>query len=38
MGAISFLGLVIAWQMFDRVFPQVFDTATRMFYAGYTFS
>jgi Zn-dependent protease len=38
MGAFSFLGLVIAWQLFDRVFPEVFDISTRMFYAGYTFS
>lgn len=36
MGAFSLLGLIIAWQLFDRVFPQVFDTATRMFYAGYS--
>jgi Zn-dependent protease len=38
VGMYSFLGLVIAWQLFDRVFPQVFDTATRMFYAGYPIS
>jgi len=35
MGAFSIVGLVIAWQLFPRVYPQVFDTATRMFYAGY---
>jgi Zn-dependent protease len=38
VGSVAFLGLVIAWQLFDRVFPQVFDTATRMFYAGYPIS
>jgi len=38
MGAFSFLGLVIAWQLFDRVFPGVFAFCTRLFYAGYTFS
>lgn len=38
MGAFSFLGLVIAWQFFDRAYPQLFDTATRMFYLGYRFS
>ena len=35
MGAFSLLGLIIAWQLFDRVFPEVFNTATQMFYAGY---
>lgn len=35
MGMYSFLGLVIAWQLFDRVFPDVFNAATRMFYVGY---
>ncbi len=38
MGVFSFLGLVIAWQLFDRVFPEVFATSIRLFYAGYTFS
>jgi Zn-dependent protease len=38
MGAFGFLGLIIAWQFFDRAYPQLFDTATRLFYAGYRFS
>lgn len=38
MGALGFLGLIIAWQFFDRAYPQLFDTATRLFYAGYRFS
>jgi len=38
MGVFSFLGLVIAWQFFDRAYPQLFDTATRLFYLGYRFS
>jgi Zn-dependent protease len=38
MGGFSFLGLVIAWQLFDRAYPQLFDTATRLFYAGFRFS
>jgi Zn-dependent protease len=38
MGVFSFLGLVVAWQFFDRAYPQLFDTATRLFYLGYRFS
>jgi len=38
MGAFSFLGLVIAWQIFDRYFPTIFAVALRMFYRGYRFS
>jgi Zn-dependent protease len=38
MGSFSFLGLVIAWQLFDRAYPELFDTATKVFYAGYRFS
>jgi Zn-dependent protease len=38
MGGFSFLGLVIAWQLFDRAYPQLFDTATRLFYIGFRFS
>lgn len=38
MGAFSLLGLVIAWQLFDRAYPQLFDSATRLFYLGYRFS
>jgi Zn-dependent protease len=38
MGAFSFLGLLIAWQFFDRAYPVLFDAATRAFYAGYHLS
>jgi Zn-dependent protease len=38
MGAFSILGLVIAWQFFNYVYPAVFDKATRLFYVGYRFS
>ncbi len=38
MGAFSFLGLVIAWQVFDRYFPAIFSVALHTFYAGYRFS
>lgn len=38
MGVFSLLGLLIAWQFFDRAYPQLFDTATRLFYMGYTLS
>ncbi|HTA47777.1 MAG TPA: site-2 protease family protein [Bryobacteraceae bacterium] len=31
MGAFSFLGLVIAWQVFDRFFPTIFDTGLTVF-------
>jgi len=38
MGAFGFLGLVIAWQFFGRVYPGLFDGATRLFYSGITLS
>jgi len=38
MGVFSFLGLVIAWQFFDRAYPQLFAGATGFFYLGYHFS
>ncbi len=38
MGAFSFLGLVIAWQLFDRVFPTLFAMGIGLFYTGYSFS
>jgi Zn-dependent protease len=38
MGAFSFLGLVIAWQLFDRVYPDLFALGLNAFYAGYRFS
>jgi Zn-dependent protease len=38
MGLFSFVGLVIAWQGFDRIFPTLFAVALHAFYAGYRFS
>jgi len=38
MGAFSILGLVIAWEFFDRAFPTLFAVATDVFYRGYRFS
>ena len=38
MGAFSFLGLVIAWQFFDRLYPDLFAAATNIFYYGYRLS
>ena len=38
MGGFSFLGLVIAWQLFDRAYPDLFNTATNLFYLGYRLS
>lgn len=38
MGGFAILGIVIAWQFFDRVYPDLFATATRLFYVGYSFS
>lgn len=38
MGAFSFLGLVIAWQVFDRLYPTLFALGLTAFYAGYRFS
>jgi Zn-dependent protease len=38
MGVMSFVGLVIAWQVFDRYYPTIFNTALHVFYAGYRFS
>lgn len=38
MGAFSFLGLVIAWQLFDRIYPDLFALGLNAFYAGYRFS
>jgi Zn-dependent protease len=34
MGAFSIIGLLVAWQFLPRVYPQLFDTATRLFYLG----
>jgi Zn-dependent protease len=34
MGSFGFLGLIIAWQFFNYVYPQLFDSATRAFYMG----
>jgi hypothetical protein len=30
----AILGLIVTWQIFDRVFPPVFDWAKRVFYVG----
>jgi Zn-dependent protease len=38
MGGFGLLGIIIAWQLFDRVYPALFDFATRAFYVGYTLS
>jgi Zn-dependent protease len=38
MGGFSLLGLIIAWQLFNRAYPDLFDLATRLFYLGYRFS
>jgi Zn-dependent protease len=34
VGGMAILGLIVAWQIFNRVFPPVFDWATRVFYVG----
>ena len=31
MGAFSIVGLVIAWQLFPRVYPDLFAAAIRLF-------
>jgi Zn-dependent protease len=38
MGGFAFLGLVIAWQLFGRAYPWLFDFATTLFYTGYRLS
>jgi Zn-dependent protease len=38
MGAFSLLGLVVAWQVFDRFYPTLFAFGLDAFYAGYRFS
>jgi Zn-dependent protease len=38
MRGFAIVGLVIAWQVFPRVYPELFDTATRIFYYGYRLS
>lgn len=38
MGAFSLLGVLVAWQLFDRVYPDLFAAATDIFYYGYRFS
>jgi Zn-dependent protease len=37
MGVFSILGLVVAWQLFDRLYPTIFVTGLRLFYRGYRF-
>lgn len=38
MGAFAFVGLVVAWQVFDRIYPTLFSTGIEIFYLGYRFS
>ncbi len=38
MGFFSFIGLVIAWRLFDRIYPDIFALGLSAFYAGYRFS
>lgn len=38
MGMFSFIGLVIAWRLFDRIYPDLFALGLNAFYAGYRFS
>jgi len=38
MGAMGFLGLVLAWQGFNYIYPGLFGTSVRLFYLGYRFS
>ena len=38
MRTFAIIGLVLAWELFNRVFPPVFDAAGRMLYYGYRFS
>ncbi|MDP9052777.1 MAG: site-2 protease family protein [Acidobacteriota bacterium] len=38
LGVFGILGLVIAWQFFNYVYPTLFYVAMRAFYAGYRFS
>ena len=34
----ALLGLVIAWQIFNRFYPDLFAAATNLFYVGYPLS
>lgn len=38
MGSFGIIGLLIAWQVFGRMYDDLFAFATRLFYVGYTFS
>jgi Zn-dependent protease len=38
MRSASIIGLVIAWTLFDRIFPSFFAAAARLLYVGYQFS
>jgi Zn-dependent protease len=38
MRTFAIIGLVLAWQLFDHIFPPVFAAAGRMLYYGYRFS
>jgi Zn-dependent protease len=35
MGQFGFIGLLIAWRVFDYIYPAVFLTASRLFYLGF---
>ena len=38
MGASSLIGMLIAWQVFNRYYPDLFALTTNLFYTGYTLS
>ncbi len=38
MGGMAIIGIVIAWQVFDRLFEPIFFAGIRILYAGYPFS
>ncbi|HWE51773.1 MAG TPA: site-2 protease family protein [Bryobacteraceae bacterium] len=38
MGAMAIIGLVVAWQVFDRFYDPLFATSINLLYTGYRFS
>ncbi len=38
MGFFSLIGLLVAWQLFDRFYPDLFAAATAIFYYGFALS
>jgi Zn-dependent protease len=38
MRSVTIIGLVVAWQLFDRIFPPFFNAAGKVLYFGYRFS